>query len=108
MRMSFFTAGLAGALTLGGCAAVTDGILGDVLGTRGGGYEREGERYAVDACAREAQRYGRVSITQVDRRDNRSYRVRGVIEGNYNERRAFECDVRDDGRITDFDTSRIR
>ena len=108
MRTATIAAGLAGALTLGGCAGVTDGILNDVLGTRGGGYERDGERLAVDACAREAQRYGRVSITRVDRRDNRSYRVRGVIEGNYNQRHAFECDVRGDGRITDFDTDRIR
>lgn len=83
------------------------------------------ERYAVDACARRAARYGRVSVTQVYPRSRTSLRVEGVVDGNngyYNrgygydrygydrgyERRAFQCNVRYDGRVTSFDTDRIR
>jgi hypothetical protein len=87
-----------------------------------GGYGNYGygDRAAVDACAYQAQRYGRMSITDVDRRGSRSYRVRGVIDAAYNsgyggygynrypERRSFKCDAREDGRVTDFDTKRIR
>lgn len=76
----------------------------------GGGYER----YAIDACGQTAGRYGRVNITDVDRKGSRSYRVRGVIDANqsydrysrYNQRQSFACTARDDGRVTDFDLNR--
>lgn len=86
-------------------------------GDRSYGYGVQGiEHHAVNACASQAQRYGRVSISDVERRGNRSLRVRGVIDaGGYNNGgydnyggRSFSCSVRDDGRITDFDVGRSR
>ena len=83
-----------------------------------GGYG--GEQMAVNACAGYAQRYGgQVQITDVRRDGRRSFDVYGVINtgyGTYNRgynrgyggQVAFECDVRDDGRVTDFDTRRYR
>lgn len=95
---------------------------------------RDGYQTAVNACAYEAQRYGRggqVRITDVDRRSNDRYRVEGVIEagygaygsrwdrgydrrydsrydryGRYDQRVEFECTARGNGRITDFDIDR--
>lgn len=93
-------------------------------GNQGYGYGNQNmESYAVDACASQASRYGRVSVSDVDRRSSRTLRVRGVIDaagynnggygggyGNYGnyERRSFSCSVRTDGRITDFDLGRSR
>lgn len=86
-------------------------------GNTGYGYGAQGNAdYAVNACASEAQRYGRVSIGDVERRGSRSLRVRGVIESaGYNDGgydnyggRSFSCSVRADGRITDFDVGRSR
>ena len=101
-------------------------------GTYGGyGYPNQGAGYgygnqnfesaAVNACASQAQRYGRVSIDNVELRSRSTMRVRGMIEANagYNaggygsygagiERRTFDCSFRSDGRITDFDTGRVR
>ena len=128
---------VAGVAIIGGIAAIASAI-GDNdrdryddrrYGTYGYGYGNYGygERGAVDACRYQAARYGRgeVRITDVDRRGSRSYRVRGVIENaggydrGYDNRRygydrygydriGFECDAREDGRITDFDTERYR
>lgn len=86
-------------------------------GDRGYGYGVQGNAdHAVNACASQAQRYGRVSISDVERRGSRSLRVRGVIDaGGYNNGgydnyagRSFSCNVRVDGRITDFDFGRSR
>lgn len=93
-------------------------------GNQGYGYGNQNmESYAVDACASQASRYGRVSVSDVERRGSRTLRVRGVIDaagynnggygggyGNYGnyERRSFSCSVRTDGRITDFDLGRSR
>ena len=78
------------------------------------------ERAAVDACGSQAQRYGRASIDNVEMRSRDTLRVRGMIEanaggyggygsyGNSIERRTFTCSFRSDGRITDFDTPRVR
>lgn len=93
----------------------------------GYGYPAQGygtqnfERAAVNACAAQAQRYGRVSVDNVEQRGSRTVRVRGMIEanggytnagyGSYGarlERRTFDCSFRSDGRITNFDTNRIR
>lgn len=93
-----------------------------------GGYG--GEQIAVNACARYAQRYGgQVQITDVRRDGRRSFDVYGVINTGYatynrgydprydrgynrgygyGGQIAFECDVRDNGRVTDFDTRRYR
>ena len=117
---------IAGVAIIGGIAAIASAI-GDNdddrydrrYGTYGSGYGY-GEGQAVNACRYEAARYGRgeVRITDVDRRGSRSYRVRGVIDnyGGYNrgydrygyDRIGFECDARENGRITDFDTQRYR
>lgn len=127
---------IAGVAIIGGIAAIASAIGNNDrdryddrrYGTYGYGYGNQGygERAAVDSCRYQAARYGRgdVRITDVDRRGSRSYRVRGVIDNagydrGYDNRRygydrygydriGFECDARDDGRITDFDTQRYR
>jgi len=91
------------------------------------GYPAGGTQYGYGSTTRStcAQRYGgRVSVTDVDRPGSRSFRVRGEIDtgynarydrsydrgydryDRYNERRSFTCKVREDGRISDFDTRR--
>jgi len=82
-----------------------------------------GPQAAVNICGAEAQRYGqggRVTVTDVDRKGNSSYRVKGVIDAaynnggyynrgygyGYNDRMEFKCTARNDGRITDFDLDR--
>lgn len=129
---------ITGVAIVGGIAAIASAIGSNRdryryddrrYGTYGYGYGNQrygygnyayGDRAAVNACRYQAARYGRgdVRITDVDRRGSRSYRVRGVIDnyGGYNrgydrygyDRIGFECDARDDGRITDFDTRRYR
>jgi hypothetical protein len=117
-----------GIAILGGIAAVTAAINND--GYRYGYGNRYRYRndytYAVNACGREAERYGRgqVQITDVDRRGNNSYRVRGVIQAGYDrydrgydrrsdrdygrydydrgDRDGFTCTARGNGRITNF------
>jgi hypothetical protein len=119
---------IAGVAILGGIAAIAAAV-----GNDGGryGYDsrsryRDGYSAAVSACGYEADRAGRgrVSGTDVDRRGNDSYRVRGTIEGGgygydrgyerydrgYDrgadtrgyDRTAFTCVARGDGRIADF------
>jgi hypothetical protein len=117
-----------GIAILGGIAAVTAAINND--GSRYGYGNRYRYRndytYAVNACGREAERYGRgqVQITDVDRRGNDSYRVRGVIQAGYDrydrgydrrydrdygrndydrgDRDGFTCTARGNGRVTNF------
>ena len=96
---------------------------------------RNDYQHAVNACAYEAERFGqggRVSVVDIDRRGANSYRVRGVIDagynsfgggygaygydrygrndrygyGGYNQRVAFACTARGNGRVTDFDLDR--
>lgn len=136
---------IAGIAVVGGIAAAASAIAGgdrynrgynNGYGTYGYGYDNAygyGEGAAINACQYQAARYGRASITDVDRRNNRTYRVRGVIDAGYNngygnggyndgyynrgynrggyggyERRTFTCNVRDDGRVTKFNTGRAR
>ena len=128
---------IAGVAILGGIAAIASAMDRD---GRSYGYNnryryRDDYRNAVNACAYEAERYargGRISITDVDRRSSRSYRVRGVIDGfgggygrgdrydrydrydrrdrydrgGYGGRTAFACTARNNGRVTDFDVNR--
>lgn len=76
---------IAGVAIVGGIAAIASAINQD--GSRygyGNRYRyRDNYRDAVNACAYEAERNGRgrVSITDIDRRDG-GYRVRGVIDGS--------------------------
>ena len=127
-------AAVAGALSNATRGAYNQGYYGNYgnygYGHPGYGYGYNNYRYgygeqaAVQACSYQAQRYGqgRVSITDIDRRNRRSFRVRGVIDAGYNggyynrydrydrygSRIAFECDARDNGRVTDFDIDRYR
>ena len=81
---------------------------------------RGAERFAVDACEAQAQRYGAVRTDDVERYKRRSWRVYGTVDarGGYDSRRydrrdrydlrRFTCTVRDDGKVTKFKTKRIR
>jgi hypothetical protein len=80
---------------------------------------RGAERFAVEACERQAERYGRIRIDDVERYKRRSWRVYGIADpgsgydrrSRYDSRydaRRFTCTVRDDGRVTKFKTKRIR
>jgi hypothetical protein len=125
---------ITGVAVLGGIAAIAAAISNDGnrygYGNRNGyGYRnnyRDGYTAAVNACGYQAERYGRgqVSVTDVDRRGNDSYRVRGVIAGGYDrydrgydrrndrdygrydydrgDRDSFTCTARGNGRVTDF------
>lgn len=91
-------------LLLGGCAYGLGGILDDNRYGDGYGYNSnsEFERAAVNACGREASRYGRVSITRVDQDSRDTVRVTGRINVRDNRRDEFGCTFRSDGRIVDF------
>jgi hypothetical protein len=119
---------ITGVAILGGIAAITSAMGRD--GNRYGyGYRdryRDGYSNAVNACGREAERYGRgrVQITDVDRSGNDRYRVRGIVAGGYDrydrgrdrrydrdygrydydrgDRDSFTCTARGNGRVTDF------
>ncbi|HYI39419.1 MAG TPA: hypothetical protein VE053_03785 [Allosphingosinicella sp.] len=112
-----------GVAILGGIAAITSALTRD--GSRYGYGYGYGDRYrthynyAVQSCAREAQRMGRgqVQILDVDRAGNDRYRVRGIVQSGYGGgyggydrydrydrggRDDFTCVARGNGRITDF------
>lgn len=112
-----------GVAILGGIAAITAAIGND--GNRYGYGQRyryrDGYSNAVNACGYQAQRTGggRISVTDVDRRGNDSFRVRGVVEsagyargydrsydrgyaGRGNGRVAFTCTAQGNGRVRDF------
>ena len=78
---------ITGVAVLGGIAAIASALDRD--GSRYGyGYRdryRGGYNYAVQSCAREAQRMGRgqIQITDVDRTGNDRYRVRGIVQADY-------------------------
>ncbi len=66
------------------------------------------ERYAVEACRRDVERYGRMRVDDVRPYKRRSFRVYGITEGyrgyydRYSSRygpRSFTCTVREDGRV---------
>jgi hypothetical protein len=120
---------ITGVAVLGGIAAIASALGRD---NRYGSRYRDDYRNAVNSCAYEAERSGRgrVSITDVDRRSNYSYRVRGTIDGGYgydnrgyddrygrydnrygnydnryygqSRRTAFTCWAEGNGRINDF------
>ena len=108
MRKSFLLLAL---LPLAGCTTYGLGgqdVLGSVLGSVLGGNRAMGgqsfQDAAVEACAREAQRYGNVNVTDVRQVSQSTLRVFGTINtSNYGGQRRFDCDFREDGRITDFD-----
>ncbi len=76
------------------------------------------ERFAIDACRPQVERYGRMRVDHVRPYSRRSYRVYGITEGygdRYNDRyrssryspRSFTCSVREDGRVK-VKTKRLR
>ena len=94
---------ITGVAVLGGIAAILSAVGRD--GNRyGDGYGdryRDDYRNAVNACASEAQRYGRggqVNVTEVERRGYDSYRVRGVIDAGYNNYGSYGSYGRNDSR----------
>lgn len=116
MRKLTMSALLAGTLVLGGCAAYgLGGGLGGGYGYNdgyndgyGGGYgysyrdNSEFERAAVNACGREASRYGRVEITYAEERSRGIYTVQGRIAVRDPQRDQFTCEFDSSGRIRDF------
>ena len=114
---------LAGAMALGGCAyGAGFGLGGDGYGYNdgyndgyGGGYGDYGgeygysyrssqdfERAAVNACGREASRYGRIRITYAEERDRGVFTVQGTIDNRDRARDQFTCRFTSSGRIADF------
>ena len=110
MKISILALIAAGAVSLGGCAyglgdptAGLGNVLGSVLGGRKPGQGGpDFQEAAIDACGREASRYGQVRVDDVQQVDRDTLRVFGTINNNF-DRRAFGCSFRADGRITDFD-----
>ena len=112
MRKSILSLFFVATLPLGGCAYglggqdVLGSVLGGVLGQGRQAGAMGGQSFqdaAVEACAREAQRYGSVSISDVRSQSSSTLRVSGVIGTSNYDRRSFGCSFREDGRITDFD-----
>ena len=101
---------ITGVAVIGGIAAILGAFDRD-----GGryGYDnryryRDGYENAVNACAIEAERFGRgqVQVTDVDRRGNDRYRVEGVIQagyGGYDRRYDSRYDRRYDSRYDRYD-----
>jgi hypothetical protein len=81
------------------------------------------ERYAIDICRPEVERYGRMRVDEVRPYKRRGFRVYGITEGydwGYRDRydrydrydsrygpRSFTCTVRDDRRVK-VKTKRLR
>ena len=66
------------------------------------------ERYAIDACRPEVERYGRMRVDEVRPYKRRGFKVYGITEGyggsyyrGYDRYgpRSFKCTLYDDGRI---------
>ena len=78
---------ITGVAVLGGIAAIASAMGRDDsrYGYGYGNRYRGGYNYAVQSCAREAQRIGRgqVQILDVDRTGNDRYRVRGIVQAGY-------------------------
>jgi hypothetical protein len=129
---------ITGVAVVGGIAAILGafGRDGDRYGYSNRYRYRDGYQNAVNACAIEAERFGRgqVRITDVNRRGNDRFEVEGVIDGGgygyssygrydrgydrrydrrydrdygrYNQRVEFDCEAYGNGRIRDFDIDR--
>lgn len=110
MRKTIMPALVAGTLALGGCATgygqdPFGGVLGGIFGG-GDDYNNRNlsqfERAGVDACAREAQRYGRVQVTDVRTPRRDVVEVYGRIDSRNSRDDEFSCAFGSDGRIIDF------
>ena len=110
MRSKSLIALAASALALSGCATAygqdpLGGLLNGILGGGNGYNDRnlsQFERAAVDACGREASRYGRVQITDVRTQSRDVVQVYGRIDVRDSRGDEFSCAFRSDGRIVDF------
>ena len=113
MRNLIIPALLTGTLALGGCAQYGGGLFGGLGGggydndryNTGYGYNRGGdfERAAAEACGREASRFGRARVDEVNQESRDTVIVTGYIDSR--QRRGdgrFGCTFRSDGRIVDF------
>ena len=110
MRKIITPAILASTLALGGCATYGGGLLGGGgygkdRYENGYGYTRGGdfERAAADACGREASRFGRARVDEVNQEGRDRVVVTGYIDSR--DRRGegrFGCTFSNDGRIIDF------
>lgn len=106
MRMSALPLLAVGTLTLAGCAtSPLGGLFGGGFDDR---YDRnrgsQFERAAVDACAREANRYGHVRIRDARQIERDIVEVRGQFRARNNRARNFRCAFRSDGRVVGFDS----
>jgi hypothetical protein len=101
-----------------GAAEAAATVRGVTDAVQGASYS-SADRFAVNACASQANRYGRVSIGDVRPKGRDKTEVRGFVDAQsygyraygYNggyERRTFTCSVRYDGRITKFKTKSLR
>lgn len=111
MRIQRIAILCAAPLVLAGCAALPGlgGLLNGAYGNNGsygnqGGYgsSQDFERAAIDACGREASRYGQVSISNVER-GNDAIEVYGTVGDNRRGARRFVCTYDSRGRIIRFD-----
>ena len=100
----------AGALALGACAVNPYGtgygsnynpVYGSV-GVLGSNYGAGFNQAAANACANYASRYGRVSIRNVQQLNAGHVKVFGTVNQGYRNE-GWDCTVRSDGRIVDFD-----
>ena len=107
MHKTFLPATLAATLMLGGCAGI-GGILDPILGNDDRYDDRnlsQFERAAVEACGRDASRYGRAQVTDVRQSDREYVQVRGRIDTRDRRDDEFYCVFRNDGRIVEFRVS---
>jgi hypothetical protein len=100
-----FVPALAAATLVGGCANQygydNGGIFGDIFGG-GVGSGSQFERDAVNACGREAERYGRVQITDVRQDGRDAVLVYGRIDTRDSRGDEFFCAFGSNGRILEF------
>ena len=78
------------------------GTYGNPAGYGGYGYGGGFAQAAASACANYASRYGRVSVRNVQQLDANHVKVFGYANSGYRTE-GWDCTVRSDGRITDFD-----
>ena len=108
----------AAALPLAGCAMSPYGYGYDSYGSRYGsyggynpiygsigalGYGSNFSQLAANRCANYASRYGRVSVRNVQGLDGNHVKVFGYVSRNGTRSEGWDCTVRSDGRVVDFD-----
>jgi hypothetical protein len=95
---------LACAPLLGGCAyAGLAPVLAEAVNNSrpSGPIGQDFEAAAAEACSARGSRYGRVTVTRVERVGEALVRVGGTVQEPARER-SFTCDFRSNGKIADF------